>query len=171
MSARPSAVLFAARLIAIILGLAAAEASAREALTPEAAQVLHSARSAELYSLEPYTDPDDAKVRRLEGYAILGHTRITTSQSAAAVLEIERSIAAWEDGPIALCFDPRHALRVRAEGHTYDFLVCYACEEMQVYKDGALVAFTHVRGSPSVLNAMLRKGNVPLSRSGDRGGE
>jgi len=171
MSARPSAVIFAARLIAIILCLAAAEASAKEALTPEAAQVLHAARSAVLYSLEPWTDPEDTKVRRLDGYAILGHTRITTSQTAAAVLEIERSIAAWEDGPIALCFDPRHALRVRAEGHAYDFLVCYECEKMQVYKDGALVAFTHVRSSRAVLDAMLRKSNVPLSSSGDRGGE
>ena len=168
MNARSLIAGFAVRAtLALVMTMVGTQAMAAASLAPEATRVLHSARSADLYSLEPWIEPD-AKAQQLDGYAILGKVSMTKSQTHAAVSEIDKSMAAWEEGPVAACFDPRHALRIRSEGHTYDFLICYACEGIQVYKDGTFVASSDVRGNPGVLNAMLRDGKVPLSTTGDR---
>jgi hypothetical protein len=157
-------------MLALVMMLVATRGFAAASLSPEAMDVLHSAHTAVLYSLEPWTDPDDikAKAKQLDGYAILGKASMSRSQTLAAVSEIEKAMAAWEEGPVAACFDPRHALRVRSKGHVYDFLVCYECEGIQVFKDGALIASAYVRGSPRVFNAMLRDANVPVSTTGSR---
>ena len=135
------------------------------ALPPELAQVLHNAQHAMLYSLEPWADPE-GDVPRLQRYQILGRTELDATQTSVAAKEFEGSVGQW-NGMVAMCFDPRHALRIVAEGHTYDFLLCYRCQELYVYRDESknAIAMLGASGSPQILNDLLVSANVPLSTS------
>ena len=59
------------------------------------------------------------------------------------------------------CYIPRHALRINADGHAYDYLYCYYCNVMNVYEDGKHVAELFASGSPDTFNALLTAANVP----------
>lgn len=61
-------------------------------------------------------------------------------------------------------FEPRHALRISSGGHAYDFLFCYECHELDVYKDDKLLDNYGATGSPKFLNNMLTKANVSVAR-------
>ncbi len=46
-------------------------------------------------------------------------------------------------------------LRVTANTHQYDFLLCYQCQRMEVYRDGVRIVSRNAKGSPAALNALL----------------
>ena len=62
-----------------------------------------------------------------------------------------------------MCFEPHHALRVIADGHTYDYLLCYSCNGIVVFEDSKRIADLSISGSPDILNALLTTAHVPLS--------
>jgi hypothetical protein len=35
----------------------------------------------------------------------------------------------------AMCFDPRHGLRVRTDAHTLDLVICFECLQIHAYGD------------------------------------
>lgn len=132
-------------------------------LPAEALRALHSHDRVVLYSLEPWSDPDDPG-SRLQGFEILGQATLTSSQAASATAAFESAIAK-PDGIVASCFDPRHALRILTGGHTYDFLLCYSCRQLQVYRDDKWFGEANAVGSPKSLNELLTTLNLPLSHS------
>jgi hypothetical protein len=142
---------------------AAVASTPPNALPAEASQALHSNGHAVLYSLEPWEEADK-KVARLQGYEILGQSDLSDVQNLTAVGAFEAAIAGW-DGAIAACFDPRHALRIQFNGHSYDFLLCYSCHQMEVFRDGKMLGDVGAAGSPKALNDLLTSLHVPLSHS------
>jgi len=150
-------------LILTLLSSAAFASDPSNALPAEASQALHSSGHAAIYSLEPWQDPDK-KVARFQGYEILGKSDLSDAQKSVAVGAFDSAIAGW-DGAVAMCFDPRHALRTQFKGHVYDFLLCYSCQQMQVFRDGELIGGAGVAGSPDVLNHLMTSLQLPLSHS------
>lgn len=151
-------------LISWMLASSTAVASDRpNALPAEAAQALHSTGHAVIYSLEPWDDPDK-KVARLQGYEILGQSDLSDAQRLIAVDAFDSAIAGW-DGAMAACFDPRHALRIQFKGHVYDFLLCYSCQQVEVFRDGKMLGGAGAAGSPKVLNDLMTSLQLPLSHS------
>lgn len=134
------------------------------ALPGEATQALHSNGRAVLYSLEPWGRSAEKEIARLHDYEILGQADLSAAQRSIAVRAFDAAIAGW-DGAIAACFDPRHALRIQFDGRTYDFLLCYSCQQMQVFRDGKPFADVGAAGSPDVLNDLLKSLRLPLSHS------
>lgn len=132
-------------------------------LPPAAAQALRAPGRVVLYSLEPWDHPA-AGEKTFHKVRILGRTELDGTRSAAAIAELEAAVAGW-DGLRAACFDPRHALRVTAKGHTYDFLLCYDCHQLEVYRDNKDFASLGAAGSPQVLDELLSAAKVPLSWS------
>jgi hypothetical protein len=136
-------------------------------LPSEAVAALQSPDSIVLYSLEPWDVPttNDAT---LHHFKILGQTTLNAENGLVAVAALESAVPATVSraGIHPLCFDPRVALRVRAHGQTYDFLLCYACGYLYVYRGDENIAMLYARGSPDVLNSLLTKANIPLSKSG-----
>ena len=139
-------------------------------LPPEAEQALRAPGKVTLYSLEPDIPPvprDKALHQVFHNAKLLGQTELDGKQSAMAVAEIKSAISEWK-GQIFMCFSPRHALRVTAKGHTYDFLLCYACQALEIYRDDQPLASLGAAGSPKVLNQLLRAAKVPLAlRAGE----
>ncbi len=135
-------------------------------LPAEVAAALHSAAKGTLYSLEPTQKPvaGDAV---LHGYKVLGQMELDPRQAAIAVRAFEDAMALGDQTGASLCMiAPRHALSFVADGHVYDFLLCFQCDQLAVYKDNQQVAFMNVGGSSEVLNNLLTSAKVPLSQSG-----
>lgn len=155
---------FVGRILLCVLLAAASNARAQpNVLSAEAKAALHSEGPATLYSLEPWADPEE-KAARLQNFEILGQSPLSASQRSVAVEAIDTAIAGF-DNVVASCFDPRHALRVQANGHTYDFLLCYSCHQLEIYRDDKRLESLGVAGSPAALNALLNSLHVPLSHS------
>jgi hypothetical protein len=136
-------------------------------LPSEAADVLHASSKIILYSLEPWslaTTNDNT----LHGYKILGQVTLDGKDAATAITAFESSILKKKRHFTVLCFDPRHALRVMVNAQTYDFLLCYACGYLYVYRGDKIIATLDAGGSPNVLNALLTAAKIPLSKSGEQ---
>jgi hypothetical protein len=140
-------------------------------LPPEAEQALRAPGKVTLYSLEPDIRPtprEKALHQVFYSEKLLGQTELDGKQSATAIAELKSAIPRWK-GLIFMCFSPRHALRVTAQGHTYDFLICYACQTLEIYRDGHYLITRHVAGSPKVLNQLLRDAKILLAlRAGEQ---
>ncbi|MEO7325000.1 MAG: hypothetical protein ABIW82_09250 [Dokdonella sp.] len=132
-------------------------------LPAEVQQALHSGGHAVLYSLEPWEAPDK-KTAKFHGYEILGRSELSPTQEATAVAAFDAAITGF-DGAVAACFDPRHAIRIRTNGHAYDFLLCYSCQQLEIYRDDKSLVFVGAAGSPKVLNELLTSLHVRLSHS------
>jgi len=52
---------------------------------------------------------------------------------------VRTELRRWLDGPapnaIPLCFFPHHGARMRVADAVFDFVICYECKQMQVYRD------------------------------------
>lgn len=135
-------------------------------LPPEAEQALRAPGKVTLYSLEPWDEPTPSD-KTLQNVKVLGRTELDREQGATAIAEFKSAVSGW-DGLIAACFDPRHALRVKAKAHTYDFLLCYECHQLYIYRDDKLLTTLGAAGSPKVLNGLLSAAKVPLSTSAEK---
>jgi hypothetical protein len=134
-------------------------------LPSEAADALHASSKFILYSLEPWSlaTTNDNTLHR---YKILGQVTLNGKDAATAIKAFESAIPKRQHWFHTLCFDPRHALRVTANGQTYDFLLCYACGYLYVYRGDKVIAMLDAGGSPKVLNSLLTAAKIPLSKSG-----
>lgn len=129
-------------------------------LPENAAAALANATEVTLYSLEselPKGVHEDGFYR----YKILGKTKLSKAKAKEATGAFQKAISTW--GTHALCFEPHHALRVIADGHTYDYLLCYSCNGIVVFEDSKRIADLSISGSPDILNALLTTAHVPLS--------
>jgi hypothetical protein len=131
----------------------------------EAAVALHASGDITLFSLQPWGAATNDVT--LHGYKILGQTELAGDQARIAVEAFESAVCKKRRKYTALCFDPRHAIRVRDSGQTYDFLLCYACGYLYIYRDNELISELDAGGSPKVLNDLLVAAKIPLSQSGE----
>jgi len=100
----------------------------------------------------------------LHGFKIIGQLDLDRDLAKVVAAQFKAAIAS-QDGTSAGCFDPRHALTVTSRGTTYDFLLCYACGELEVFSGKRMIADFPARGTGEILNAILSANKVPLSRS------
>ena len=133
------------------------------ALPPGAAKALHEATQVEIYSLEPWFD-DDTKEAKWHGYVVLGHATLAADKAKQAVAQVDAAIAAAAKKEVA-CVEPRQALSVQSEGHTYDFLLSYDCHSLEVYGDDKKLVTLAAAGSPAAMNKLLVQAKLPLSQS------
>ncbi len=144
-----------------------------------ALSVLSNAKTLTLYSLEPKTDNpeinnpilNEKKKKNLPislpkhyGTNLLGQTQVSGKEARLAAAEF-RSVLGGNAIVMCACWEPRHAIRVVTQDHTYDYLLCYQCIEMKIYKDGHFLTSLKVRvnaGNPGILNQMLKEAGVKL---------
>jgi hypothetical protein len=113
-----------------------------------------------LYSIEP----EEVRQNDFHGYRILGQARISSEQVAAAIQDIRQSVDTEQYGG-GLCFNPHHGLSARADGHTYDLVICYLCGVLAMYRDGQFLGpALNITGSPQVLNRISAAYGLPKSR-------
>ena len=157
------------RLAALLFASIGAFASAADAATginafpPDVTQALHATKSVELYSLEPWFDPETEETQ-WHDVVLLGHVALSLEDTKLAVAQLETAVRGW-DGQNPECFDPRHAIAVKSGAHSYELVISFDCQSMEVYRDGALVDSLHLTNTPAVFDKLLKKNNLPLSQS------
>jgi hypothetical protein len=135
--------------------------NAAEALVNTVHLTLYSLSGMIEYSLNPASSQDDSD-KKLYGWRILGKVELDNAEAKKAAGAFQDAVAGW-DGLRARCFEPRHAIRLNSNGHTYDYLLCYTCSQMAVYEDGKPISGVGAMGSPDVLNSLLTDAHVPLA--------
>jgi len=147
-------------LVAVVIPVQAAP----DELPEDAAKAVHAPTNIVLYSLEPWELPT-AKDKTFHGVKVLGQITLENRQARTAITAFETAIAQGHGYTGAHCFDPRHAIRVTANGQAFDFLLCYACGHLSVIHNDKEIARVGAAGSPDGLNAILTAANIPLAKS------
>lgn len=76
----------------------------------------------------------------LHGYRIIGKTPIKDQSALKQIMnELNRSAHDPTAEPRACIFQPRLALQIESNDRHYDFLICFACRELEVYRDDELI--------------------------------
>jgi len=138
-------------------------------IPPQAINALHFSTNTVLYALDGesfYQGTNTDAV--LYGSKILGQTKLNSEQSKIAIGAFERAMAAGNGLLGAHCFDPGHALRVMAEGETYDFLLCYKCGWLSVVHKDKEIARVGAMGTPEQLNKLLALLKIPIPKGIDQ---
>src|SRR5262249_28902120 len=133
-----------------------------------AAQALAKAEQVELFSLDPNfrkEPPQDS----LHGWKILGKTtvkdgRTLKSLRAALLKSVEES-----DGIAAVCFNPRHAIRVTVDKKQVDFIICFECFQMRILskEDKLMTGVLLTDTAQPVFDQILRDAGVPLAKKAE----
>jgi len=123
------------------------------------------ATSAEVFSLLPGSpvDPPPQLEEEFNGYKALGKVAVTNAPEvrrlAAAIVEgVETS-----NEPPALCFFPRHGIRLETSGGRVDMVICYECRRLEIWHKGKLKEVGVSQSSKPMLNEILSNGQIPLA--------
>ena len=148
----------------VVLSLAG-RASADEA--DDAWKVLEKAEKFELYSIDP--DLGDKVKDGFHGWKSLGQTTVKdTELRKKLVTTLGDAIDNYLGGG-KKCFDPRHAIRVKGDWNSYDFLICFECRYVYVYSGDKQIAVWKTSDEPKKLfNQTLKDAKVPLPKSPDK---
>jgi lysophospholipase L1-like esterase len=109
-----------------------------------------------LYSLAP----ERLEGANFHGYPILGKVETTSPSDQLDILAaVQKGIDEGNLGAMG-CFEPHHGLRLKRNGKTIDYVICFHCLAIEVYVDGKE---SHLQTSPhahALLDSNLEKGGV-----------
>jgi hypothetical protein len=118
-----------------------------------------------LFSLDPEEQENRDESQGFHGWKVLGSTPIQNQGTRTKLLTAFRAGVEENDGSVAGCFDPRHGIRVRHDGKTLDFVICFTCYSVARYVDGERQEAILITDSPrGVFDDVLKTANVPLPK-------
>lgn len=134
----------------------------RAAFPPEVKQVLDKSEKFYLYSLQAERLPaaDLKTMPNFHGYPISGQTPIRPVPQRGDLIA-----ALWEGlgkQTKTACFAPHYGVRAVRGRKTVDLLICFACEEIEIYDDRGLRRITVSSSAQRVFNRVLAEYDVPL---------
>jgi hypothetical protein len=133
---------------------------------PDIRRVLDAPDSFTLFSIEGEDDiKPEVTEQSFHGFNILGKTGIEDPQQRKSLVDaLDEGISTVTHGP-ALCFAPRHGIRVVQGDTQLDLVICFECAQIYVLNEKGLVIFgTHTTEAPSVVfNQALSSAKVPLA--------
>jgi hypothetical protein len=143
----------------------AAPAPVENSPLPDAAEnALSTGTDVELFSLSPDDQENRDESQGFHGWEILGSTPIQDQTTRTKLLTAFRAGVEENDGSVDGCFDPRHGIRVKHDGKTFDFVICFTCYSVVWYVDDkqeseAILITDSPRG---VFDGVLKTAKVPL---------
>jgi hypothetical protein len=137
-------------------------------LGSEIRQALDSSRELTLYSLQPgdmELDSQDLKTKpTFHGYLILGKTSVTDAKAKSDLLAAFYKGISDSNGDMAKCFEPRHGIHVLGNNKSIDLVICFHCEQIEVYEDQKM-RFVPITDSPkAVFNRILSQAGIHLAQ-------
>jgi hypothetical protein len=157
---RPSVAKVSGILATIVFAAAGALAYLRWHGMPQAAwQALHDADQYELLSLYPYLSKPD-----FYGHEILGRTTITDKAIQERLNQAFQLGVRDSDGRMMACFNPRHGIRVTHGDVVTEFVICFECRQVEVWRGGKKLAFFLTSKSPQpIFDEVLQQAGLPLA--------
>jgi uncharacterized radical SAM superfamily protein len=127
-------------------------------------KALEKAETLELYSLDPST-PVEKGDAEFHGWKMLGKTEVKKESLTKLVVALKKGAEEADQRVAAGCFHPRHGIRVQLDGKSYDFVICFECVAVMLYKDKdekSTKGF-HVSDTPAdIFNTILKDAKVKL---------
>jgi hypothetical protein len=139
-------------------------------LPKAAAEALDQAESLEVYSLDPSRvrpKPGEEKEDKREtfhGFRVYGKATVKDPDTRKKLVAAFKAGVEDSIGAAALCFNPRHGIRVTHNGKTFDFVICFECLQIRVYEGETEGKTVLTADSPQpVFDKILREAKVPLA--------
>jgi hypothetical protein len=124
-------------------------------------EIFEKAEEFELISL----NPDSFKLKPEEGFhgfEILGKTVVKNTERRKKLVSAFEKGVEESIGTSALCFNPRHGIRVTHNKKTVDFVICFECLQVAVFL-GEKREMVLIADSPQpIFDQALRDAGVPL---------
>jgi hypothetical protein len=149
--------------LALSLTGASARSDEKENKIPDDLRtILEKAEQFELLSLSPerlQEKPKDA----FHDWKVLGKTTVKSAETRDQLVTAFKKGVAANKGIVAACFNPRHGIRVTADGKTTDFVICFECFQVQVFVGDKQDRGFLITASPQVVfDNVLKEAKVPL---------
>jgi hypothetical protein len=150
--------------LVLTLSVGALARAADNPIPEEFRKALEKAEALDLYSLDPSATKgkEDAD---FHGWKVLGKTEVKKEALAKLVAAFEKGAAEQDQRVAAGCFHPRHGIRVTLDGKTYDFVICFECVGVMLFKDKeekSTKGFGVSRSPTETFNKVLKDANVKL---------
>ena len=144
-------------IVAVVLSLTTGNIPYRSA------RALHHADQYELYSLFPIATSGGTKPQ-FHGHNILGQISIT-DPAVRERLNTALEAGAKDGNDAHLCFNPRHGIRVTRGGEVTDFVICFECHQVEIWRNQQRAGGFLTSGIPqAVFDEVLKKASVALNR-------
>jgi hypothetical protein len=155
--------------IALVVSVVALVGAGDDPIPAEFGKALAKAETLDLYSLDPSVPvkKGDADFHR---WKVLGKTAVTKVALAKLVAALKKGAAEANQNVSAGCFRPRHGIRVQRDGKSYDFVICFECVVVMLYKDKEEKSDRgfHVSRTPAgMFNTILKDAKVQLPAQPD----
>ncbi len=126
-----------------------------------AARALDNAEQYELFSLYPRMSEDE-----FHNHRILGHSPVIDPAMRKRLTDALKKAARDSDGRMMSCFQPRHGLRVTRGAQVTDFVICFECLHLAVWRDGQKIAYFTISDSQAAVfnDAVLSLGLPPAPK-------
>lgn len=156
-------------LAGLVLFLTGAPARAADQTFPADLKALFDkAEKVEMLSLDPKFAKDQPK-DAFHGWNAFGKTVVKDKETRKKVLEAVVKGVEDSDGTAARCFNPRHGISVTLDGKTTDFVICFECYQIYVFRDGKRDQTLLTTRSPEkVLDKALMDAGVRLAPKGGK---
>lgn len=93
-----------------------------------------------IYALDPdvrpMAEPPQGEGEGFHRWGIRGSTTLTDAKVRRELTRALNGGIAASDGWIAMCFNPRHGIRVRTEDGPIDLVICFECLRIDVHGPG-----------------------------------
>jgi hypothetical protein len=145
-----------------LVALAVPSRLCAESMPPDAREMLIKAENFDLYSLEPRAAQGETD---FHGWKVLGKTAVKEADVRKKLITALEKGAAESDGSRPDCFNPRHGIRVSRGGKTMDLVICFECQQVEVYAGDERGKNFLISKSPRpVFNQVLKDARVPLPK-------
>jgi hypothetical protein len=130
-----------------------------------ARRALADAEQYELMSLDPAMGSGLMNPPSFHGYRVLGSTPVTDPGTRQRLNDaLLASVDEATPSDRKSCFQPRHGVRVSRGGTVTEFLICFQCWSLRVFRDGQPIAAPSTTDSAqATFSEVLRQAEVPLS--------
>jgi acyl-CoA thioesterase-1 len=112
-----------------------------------------------LYSLTP---DQTSAATNFNGYVVLGKVDVASEQERVAIFTaLQQGIdLGYVHGAFG-CFEPHHGVRLRRDGKTYDYVLCFQCLNVAEFVDGKYTTeTTMVRTAQALIDQHLKSAHV-----------
>jgi len=134
----------------------------RNVIPATAAAILEQADHFELLSLNPSYQQKAAE-GDFHGHRVLGTAAINDDETRKKLVSTFKGAVAENQGIVAACFNPRHGIRVTRNEKHEDFVICFECNQVQVF--GEVRGEFLITGSAQPLfDSVLHSSGVPRAK-------
>lgn len=152
----------------MLAGVAMAGGFVPRRLPPDVRAIITESEQSEVLSLWPGTaskreKPPFPVVGEFQRYPLLGRVAVADPLMHQKIVKAVLASIDGADGSRALCFIPRHAVRVKRGKDELDLVICYQCRYIVIHRGQKQWEVGVADSSKALLNQLLTEAGIPLA--------